>query len=503
VSYIGLDIGTGGCKAVVISKKGAELAYAYREYPVLNPQDNWAELETKKVLQKCFEVIIEVNLKVEDPVSAIAISSQGEAFTPVGVNGEILGNAMVSSDSRATGIAASWSSKFGEEKIYKITGHTPHPLFTLYKLLWIKENQPAIWSKAKYFLCFEDLLQLKFGIHPHISWPMAGRTMLFDVQNHEWSSEILKAIGLESSQLAKPVPSGHIVGQIDSKIAKKLGFKNTVLIVAGGHDQTCAALGAGIVNPGMCMYATGTVECFCPVLKKPTFSDVLRKNNLCCYDYTVGGNYTTVAYSLTGGNILRWIRDELGFEERDMAEKSGKNAYQHLLERMPDEPTDLLVLPYFSATGTPYFDTRARGAIIGLKNTTTKGDIIKALLEGVALEMKLNLQLMEEAGMHVDTFVATGGGTRNDSWTQLKSDVLNRTIIVRNIDEAGCYGAALLAQSADIGIPVEKLINSETKGDKTFIPEPKKAKIYEDKFLIYRELYPTIRKFWRTDNQNK
>jgi xylulokinase len=496
MSFIGLDIGTSGCKAVVFNEEGVELASAYREYIVLRPQINWAELNSEKVLFACFGAIREVNLKVDDPVSSIGISSQGEAFTPVGPDGTILGNAMVSSDSRAAKLTAEWCLEFGEEKLYNITGHTPHPLFTLFKLLWVKENQPSIWSEAKYFLCFEDLLQMKLGIKPHISWPMAGRTMLFDVIKHEWSNEILSVIGLDASHLAQPVPSGQVVGYINQKIAGELGFKNEVAIVTGGHDQTCAALGAGIVSPGLCMYASGTVECFCPMLEKPSFSDDLRKNNLCCYDYTVGGNYTTVAYSLTGGNILKWVRNELGFEERELAEKTGKDAYEFLLEKMPEKPTSLLVLPYYSATGTPYFDTKAKGAIIGLQLTTTKGDITKALLEGVALEMKLNLQLMEEAGMHIDTFVATGGGTRNDVWTQLKSDILNRQIIVRKVKEAGCYGAALLAQSAQSGISVKNLFNSSAKSDKVFTPNPDKSIIYEQKFESYKRLYPALKQFW-------
>jgi xylulokinase len=499
VSYIGLDIGTSGCKAVIFNESGVELASAYREYTVLRPFNNWAELDSENVIAKCFEIIIAVNSMIDDPVSALCISSQGEAFTPVGANGLILGKAMVSSDSRAADSTSSWKNKFGEEELYHITGHTPHPLFTLFKLLWVKENQPDIWSDAAYFLCFEDLFQLKLGIPPHISWPMAGRTMLFNVIKHEWSCEILSAIGLDATRLAKPVPSGQVVGYINNRIAKQLGFKKEVAIVSGGHDQNCAALGAGIVSPGMCMYATGTVECFCPMLEEPSFSDELRRNNLCCYDYTLNGKYTTVAYSLTGGNILKWMRDNLGYEERKLSETTGNNPYQYLLEKMPDEPTNLLVLPYFSATGTPYFDTRAKGAIIGLQQTTTKGDITKALLEGVGLEMKLNLHLMEKSGMHIDTFVATGGGTRNDTWTQLKSDILNKKIIVRDVEEAGCYGAALLAQSAHLGISIEKLIRTD-KQDKIFMPNHEKSQIYEQKSESYNKLYPLLKQFWQVSN---
>ena len=497
MSYLGLDIGTGGCKAAVFDRVGKELAFAFREYTVTHPQEHWAELNPDEVINKCFEVIEEVNSKITDPVVSMGISSQGEAFTPVGADGKALGKAMVSSDSRSRYIAVSWSEKFGTEKIYRITGHTPHPLFTLYKILWIKENMPDVWHKARYFLCFEDLFHLRMGLEPHISWPMAGRTMLFDVINHQWSNEILKASGLTAEKLAIPIASGEIVGTIDIEMGNKLGFKNPVFVVAGGHDQTCAALGAGVVEPGMCMYATGTVECFCPILDEPSFSSDLQQNNLCCYDYTIKGKYTSVAYSLTGGNILRWMRDELGQSEITLASEKGQNPYTLLLDAMPDTPTDLLVLPYFTASGTPYFDTRAKGAIIGLQLTTKKGEITRALLEGVAMEMKLNLRMMEQSGMKIHTFVATGGGTRNNIWTQLKADVLNKHIEVRNVNETGCFGAALLACSAIEHIPVELLLKESITKNEIFSPDPEKAKFYDRKFEIYKKLYPVLKQFWK------
>ena len=332
MSYLGIDIGTSGCKAVVFNETGKELASAYREYTLICSKPGWAELESEKVMSSCFDSIREVNAKIYDnPVEAMCISSQGEAFTCIGTDNKILRNAMVSSDSRADQIAKEWSHNFGIDKLYQITGHTAHPLFSLFKLIWIKENQPDIWNKTIKFYCFEDLMHHALGIDPAISWPMAGRTMLFDVRRHVWSEEILKSIGLGSSKLANPVASGKIIGIIRKDMAKQLGFVHEVKVITGGHDQTVGALGAGITKPGISMYATGTVECFCPMLEKPSFTDELMKNNLCCYDYTLENQYTTVAYSLTGGSILKWFRDEFGQSEKERAKRTGENPYSLLL----------------------------------------------------------------------------------------------------------------------------------------------------------------------------
>lgn len=477
MSYLGLDIGTSGCKAVVFSETGKELASAYREYKVLTPALGQAELDSGEVCEKCFDVIREA-ARGNDPVQAMAISSQGEAFTVVNDKNEIISKAMVSSDCRAAGLLNDLDSIVSRERLYQITGHTAHTIFSLYKLMWIRKNNPELWNPNHRYLCFEDLLHLKLGIQPAISWPLAGRTMLFDVMRHEWSREILEAIGLKKEQLAQPMASGSVAGIIPGPVAALLGLPQGVKVVTGGHDQACAALGAGAVSHGIASYATGTVECVCPALSAPQFSPELYANNLCCYDYTVKGMYTTVAYSLTGGNILKWFRDELG-----------PGSYDSLLESMPDEPTALMTLPYFTPTGTPYFDTETAGAILGLRLTTKKDEILKSLLEGVAFEMRLNVELMEQSGMTIREFRVTGGGSRSLKWSQLKADVLNRPMKIVDLKEAGCFGAACLANMADTGESVQ-IRNDGT----TLIPDPEKSAYYGERFKLYKELYPALKR---------
>ena len=210
--YLGIDIGTSGCKAVIFDEDGQQVSMAYREYDIISKNPGWAELDTDEVIAKCFEVIRESASRLEvGSVKGLGISSQGEAFTMIDKDGKALCNALVSSDIRANELIGPWTEKFGEEKLYHITGHTPHPMFSLFKLLWIKENSTEIWAKADKILCFEDLLQYRLGIkNPAMGWPLAGRTMLFDVVKHEWNNEILDNIGVKKEQLSKPLQSGTI-----------------------------------------------------------------------------------------------------------------------------------------------------------------------------------------------------------------------------------------------------------------------------------------------------
>jgi xylulokinase len=501
MSYLGLDIGTTGCKAGVFSADGRLLALAYREYPLLSPQPGWAELDSMRVCRDCCDAIREAAAASRgDPVAALAISSQGEAFTPVGRDGAVLGNGMVSSDARAVDQVASFGGQFGVRRFYDATGHTPHPMFTLFKLLWLREHCPDVYTAARQFLCFEDLFHSRLGVEPTISWPLAGRTMLFNIRTHRWDKRILHAIDLDPMKLAMPNPSGSVVGAIPVRIAAELGLPERVLVAAGGHDQPCGALGAGVVEPGEAMYASGTVECICPAFEQLRLDQRLLRANLCTYDFTVPGMYTTVLFSLTGGNLLRWFRDQWGQPELAEAARSGADVYDLLTRSMATEPTELTVLPYFTPSGTPYFDADVPGAILGLRLTTTRGQVLRALIEGVAMEMRLNLDILLESGLAVRQLCAIGGGAKSRSLVQLKADVLNRPITTLAVTEAACLGAAVLACAAHTGASPRDVAHRWVKRVASVDPDARRAAYYDQRFLAYRELYPAMRDSWERLN---
>lgn len=494
MSFLGLDIGSSGCKATVFDGDGKQLAFAFREYPTLHPRAGWVELESDSVVAACLSVIREAASHTPgDQVVALAISSQGEAFTPVARDGRILRNAMISSDARAHALMEEWSCGFGAERLYRITGHTPHALFSLFKLVWLREHEHETWQSARWFLCFEDLIHQRLGLEPAIGWPLAGRTMLFDVTRHEWSAEILEELRLDPERLARPLASGQIVDRLSSAIANELGLAPGAAVVAGGHDQVCAGLGAGAVEPGSAMYATGTVECITPVFECPIFSDALFRGNLCTYDHAAPGLYATVAFSLTGGNLLRWFRDEWSPEEVLAAGKKGANAYELILDQLPDHPNSLIVLPYFTPSGTPHFEPRSMGAILGLSLTSTRHEVLRALLEGVAMEMRLNLDLLEKSGLPVRHLIAVGGGASSRKWNQLKADVIGKPIYQSRTAQAGCLGAAILAAAAVTGSPAHALVHQWVHPGEAIEPRPAHRQHYEAAYERYRGLYSLIR----------
>ena len=493
---MGIDIGTSGCKAVIFDDNGKQVAIAYREYDIISKNPGWAELDTDEVTEKCFEVIGQSAASVRDgSVKGVGISSQGEAFTLIDKNGNALCNALVSSDIRANELIRPWTDIFGEEKLYNITGHTPHPMFSLFKLLWIRENSPEIWAKADRILCFEDLLQYRLGIkEPSMGWSLAGRTMLFDVVKHSWDNEILDKAGVRKEQLSDPLPSGSLAGYIAPGIAKRLNLSENTFVVTGGHDQPCSALGAGAIESGIAVYSSGTVECITPAFDKPVFTNQLRKSNLCTYDHTAPGMYATVAFSLTGGNILKWFRDQFGDAEVKLARETHRDPYELLIDEMPEKPTGLLVLPYFTPTGTPYFDVSVKGAIIGMDLSTTREEIMKALLEGVAFEIKLNLDILKESGYEVKELRVIGGGARSQKHVQLKADVIGMPITILDVKEAGCMGVAILAKAYATKENVGRISAEWVKPVATV--EPGHTGHYEKKFDTYRKLYTLLKSLY-------
>ena len=495
-NYLGIDIGTSGCKAVVFDENGRHVSSSYREYDIISKHPGWAELDTDEVMAKCFDVIRDAASGAgQGSVKGIGISSQGEAFTMTDKDGKALCSALVSSDIRANDLIAPWTEEFGEERLYRITGHTPYPMFSLFKLLWMRKNEPGIWSEANRILCFEDLLQFRLGIkNPSMGWPMAGRTMLFDVVKHKWDPSILSEAGIRIEQLSEPLCSGSLAGYISKDIAGALYLAEKSFIVTGGHDQPCSGLGAGAIESGIAVYSSGTVECITPAFDRPVFTDELRKSNLCTYDHAAPGMYATVAFSLTGGNILKWFRDEFGEAEVKLALEKKCDPYELLMDQMPDKPSRLLVLPYFTPSGTPYFDVRVKGTILGLDLSVKREELIRGLLEGVAFEIKLNLDILNKSGYEVKELRIIGGGARSLKHVQLKSDVIGMPITILDVNEAGCMGAAMLAKACHEKINVLDITRQWVKP--VLKVKPKLQAHYNTKFEHYKKLYHSLKSIY-------
>jgi xylulokinase len=219
----------------------------------------------------------------------------------------------------------------------------------------------------------------------------------------------------------------------------------------------------------------------------------MLESNYCCYPHAVPGLYVTIAFNFTGGSLLRWYRDQFGHAEAEEAQVSGLDVYDILLGKAGSWPSDVFVLPHFTVTGTPWFDSEARGAIVGLTLGTTKSEVIQGLLDGITFEMRLNLERMESAGVRIEELRGIGGGAKSRTWMQLKANVFNRPVSSLNVSEAACLGAAMLAGKA-VGVyaSLEEASATLAQPRERFEPEPRAAAAYEEHYALYRDLYPTL-----------
>lgn len=506
MSYLGIDIGTTGSKAVIFNNDGRMLAEAAGEYSVKSLQNGWFELDSFEVITLCKKIIAKVAMEANrsDPIRAIGIASQGETFTLLDENDNYLSNAMISSDARSASQVERACQQFGKEKLYKITGHSAHSLFSLFKLQWIKDHKPEIFKRAKRLLCFGDLLRYELTGQAMISYNLAARTMFFDVSQKKWSEEILDNVGISSEMLSVPVEAGCSAGQVKASIAEELGLGKDVIVATGGHDQSCGSIGVGVTGPGMAAYSIGTVECITPVFEQCVLNETMMKSNLATYPYTISDLYTTVAFCITGGSGLKWFIDNLCKCEKNKAAEIGSNIYKQILDAMPPNPTELFVLPHFCSTGTPYFDAVPLGAFLGVNLNTTKPELLKGLLEGITYEMKLNLDLLSNSGINLSSLRAFGGGVRSEKWMQIKADILGLPITCFEVREAGCMGAAMLAAKAVEDVSsVNECCEKWVKISKIYDPDENRNALYQKHYEVYKGLYEALAPVKNKVNQLK
>lgn len=495
MSLLGIDVGTTGTKAVAFNHGGRPIASAYREYPLHSRQKGWMEVDPHEVAAAIKDVISLVAAKTRhDPVSALSVSAMGEAAVPVARDGRFLAPVQVSLDERTASYPDWWRGRISNEDVFRITGHTIYSIFTLPRTQWIKEHWRSVYDQTWKFLCFQEFVFYLLGTEPVTDYSQAARTMGFDVRAKRWSERLFEIAELDPAKFPIAVQSGTLVGKVADTVANELGLPRGVKCVTGGHDQPCNALGAGILTGGSAVYGTGTVDCITPAFDHFVDSTDFIQNNLACYPHVVPDKYCSVAYNSTGGNLLKWYRDTFADTEKRLAAEKGIDPYEVILSDLPDGPSPVMVLPHFTVTGTPWFDTNSRGALLGLRLTTTKGEIVKALIEGTTFEMKLNLEALRRSDVAVERIRSTGGGAKSRLWNQLKADMLGVPVATLQTSEGGSLGTAMLAGVAtgvygSLAEAASALIHEH----EVFEPRPEVSARYSERFAIYRQLYPTLR----------
>ncbi len=491
---LGLDIGTSGCKATAIDSDGNVLASAYQDYALVSPQPGWQEIDPELIWQSVKTVISKTANNLDEEIQAIGASSFGEAVVAVDRSGRSLGNSMMYIDQRGLEEADYLCSQLGNDKVLSITGTYVQPMYSICKILWMKRHRPQIDQQTWKYLLIADFILFKLGASPATDYSLAARTMAFDIVKKDWSSEILDCAGIDRNKFADPVQSGTIIGSVSPAIAVELGLSGQIRLVAGGHDQPCAALGAGAVKPGQAVDGLGTTECITPVFSKPILDSGMADNFFASVPHVLPGLYVTYAFTFTSGSVLKWYRNNWGQAYQERAKALGVNALDLMIDDAAPGLSPVMVLPHFAGAATPYMDNDAKGAIVGLTIDTRPEEIIKGILEGITFEIMINVERLERAGVTVNELMAVGGLSRSPALLQLKSSMMGKRIHTLNVSEAGTLGVAILAGTAcGVFSSTDEAVRRLVKTKDTFTPDPDLHESYLERFETYKKLYPAIR----------
>lgn len=488
MKLLSVDVGTTCCKCQLFDENGEILCYKSEEYGFLSVgKENYIDLFA--VWQKLKAMILSLEHK---DIASICISSLGESFVLLDENDNVLFNPMLYTDVRGEEEAEWVEQKVGNEKIFNITGVTAHSMYSLYKLLWIKNNHPDLFAKAKKAMLVCDYLGYLLTGERVIDYSLASRTGAFDIRKLCFSTELLEEVGIPVGLFSTPFRAGHIVGKLKDGLIKELGLTTVPYLVLGSHDQVCASLGAGAINKGDAVDGMGTVECITTLFDKPSSDIRMGIQGYPCVPYVVGGLYCTYILNYSCGSTVNWFRKKImhGYcgDEKDY--------FVYMESKMDNEPTGIYVLPYFGGASTPYQDLNAKGAILNLTTKTEDYQVYKAIMEGTAMEMRFNGETVKKYGIKINSLVATGGGANSDTWLKIKSNVQKVQIKTLRSSEGGLCGCAMI-QAVAMGIAenYEQAKKIFVVYDKHYLPSEKDCEKYDDHYSKYKKIYKTVRSF--------
>ena len=476
---IGLDVGTGGARAVAVDESGEIVAEASSEYPLHSPHPGWTEQDPADWWEGTKEVIKKVATETGEQIAGIGLTGQMHGSVFLDSSDEVIRPALLWNDQRTDRQCETITSAVGEERLISIAGNPALTGFQAPKIVWLGEEEPDNFGRISHVLLPKDYVRLQLTGEYATDASDAAGTLLLDMRARDWSAEILDALEIPQGWMPEVYEGPESTGVIRESVAEELVLPQGIPVAAGGGDNAAAAVGTGIVGPGLVNSSVGTSGV---LFAHASDFNPDPSGRLHAFCHAVPGAYHLMGVTLSAGGSLSWWRESLGGDYGELVEAaSGVQAGSE----------GLVFLPYLSGERTPYLDPKARGAFFGLTARHGVEHMTRAVMEGVIFSLRDSLQIMRGLGVPVEDVRATGGGARSVLWRQLQADIYSTPIRRTVADEGPAYGAALLAGVAsgtyadvDEAVSVVKLREEITE------PDSDRAKIYEEHYEVYRSLYP-------------
>jgi len=494
-AWLGIDVGTGGSRALLVDESGRILAArtaAHDDMTMHRPL--WAEQRPENWWEACQQAIRGVlsDAGIDgSAVKGISLSGQMHGLVILDANHNVIRPSLIWCDQRSQAQVDAINAKVGKDFVLNCIANPVLTGFTLPKLLWVRDNEPALYDRVRHLLLPKDYIRFQLTGEFASEVSDASGTALFDVVNRRWSFELADALGIDRAILPKVYESEEVTGAISAQAAQATGLKPGTPVIGGGGDQAASAVGNGIVAPGLVSDTIGTSGVVFAHMDAVAYDPAGRVHTFC---HAVRGKWHVMGVTQGAGLSLQWFRNQLaaGATYDDLTKEAGASA---------PGARGLFWLPYLMGERTPHLDSTCRAAWIGLTAAHTRADMTRAVLEGVCYSQKDCLDIIAGLGCPVERVRLSGGGAKSPFWKQLFADVFATPVSILETQEGSAYGAALLAMTGTGAFSsITEACGATVREVETLAPSATAA-FYQRAHKVYQAMYPALRASFQAVDQ--
>jgi xylulokinase len=490
--FLGIDVGTGGTRAVIIDGRGSVVSSASEDHqPFASPQIGWAEQDPADWWRACGIAVSQALQQCRlagEQIACVGLSGQMHGAVLLDEHGKVVRPALIWCDVRTEKQAGELTSQIGTERLRELTCNRALPNFTLTKCLWVRENEPENWSRVRSLMLPKDYVRFRLTGERATDVADASGTLLLDVAHRQWSKEMLNLVHMDNSILPALYESPEVCGRVSLAGAAATGLAADTPVVAGAGDQAAGAIGIGVVSPGAVSATIGTSGVVLAATNLPAIDPEGRVHTFC---HGLQNRWLVMGVTQAAGLSLRWFRDQFAVID------GHKDSYENLIAEAAKIPTGsegLLWAPYLMGERTPYLDANARAMLVGLTASHTRGHVIRAILEGVAFSLRDTFTIFEEIEVPVKRIRLGGGGARSPLWRQIQADVYAQSVETVAVEEGAAYGAAILAGVGAKAWPsVDDACEAAVRVAGKTGPNATNLSVMNRAYESYRRIYPSMK----------
>lgn len=487
---IGVDLGTSAVKLMLVNQQGYVVQELSKSYPLIQEQAGHSEQDPEdwasQTISGLSELVSEFEGNTED-IKGLSFSGQMHGLVLIDKSNQPLRNAILWNDTRTSEECDNIYKTIGEEKLLSITKNQALEGFTLPKILWVKKHEPEIFKKAEYFLLPKDYVRYRLTGEIHSDYSDAAGTLLLDIQNKIWSSDLCASFDIDSKMCPPLAEASEKVGSITEEVADLTGLSTKTVVFAGGADNACGAIGSGILEKGKTMVSIGTSGVLL------TYENDANKDfqgKVHYFNHAAENAYYTMGVTLAAGHSLSWFKNTFAKDEE----------FDNLLNKAQQVPigsNGLLFAPYISGERTPHIDANIRGSFLGIDVSHQKEDFIRSVIEGITFSLSETLEIFRKNGKNIDTIISIGGGAKSKVWLQIQADIFNTDIITLQNEQGPGMGASILAAYGVGWFPSLKECHNKfnvSKTYNTYTPNTENVHQYKKLFASYKQIYNSTKK---------